>query len=150
MTVRLTSVLLWCACAAACGNTQSLQATEGAMNVIDEEVVTETLENDGLVCVVRVTRVEVNLAGTRSARFRAAADVLRPLHGECGAALEIAGYARDDQAPVEQGGTYVVAVTPSNRVAPALWLEGRAAVSGADVDAAAQAHLALIRRLQGS
>lgn len=119
------------------------------MEAIDESVMAEALEYDAVVCLVTVRSSEVTLAGTRSARFAATVDVEESLHGECGETMEVAGHARNDQSPLEQGGRYVIAATPSARVAPALQLEGQARASGADAAQVVEVHRALIRRLLG-
>lgn len=119
------------------------------MNLIAESVLAEVLDNDGLVCVVTVRSATVTLAGTRSARFVADVDVVRAVHGDCGTRLEIRGYAANDTAPLSKGGTYVVAVTPSDAVNPAMALDGRVEIDPAEAAEAARAHAALIGRLGG-
>jgi len=123
---------------------------DGHMNLIAEAVLAEVLEDDGRVCLVKVRSAEVTLAGTRSARFIARVDVETPIHGDCSEVRELAGYAANDVSPLQAGGSYIVAATPSARVAPALALEGQVAVSPAEEAAAIAAHAELIERLEKS
>jgi hypothetical protein len=119
----------------------------GQMNLIAQAVLAEVLEDDGRVCLVTVRSAEVTLAGTRSARFVARVDVETPIHGDCSELRELAGYAANDVSPLQAGESYIVAATPSARVAPALALEGQVAVAPGEKAAAIAAHAELIERL---